>query len=519
MRKILIIVSTFILLVIGVYLFFGKGTPKADKLAVLKETYAKKHIPSIDHSKLSELQKKFNTPQEVTKTCISCHTERDKEVMKTSHWLWSSTEYYKNKGVVSYGKINAINNFCVSVNGSEGSCARCHAGYGYQYHKFDFSKSENIDCLVCHSNSDKYVKGTGNDGYPEDNVDLGDAAQKVGLPKQENCGNCHFYGGGGNNVKHGDLEEALLNADKELDVHLSKSGSNMQCISCHTAQNHKIEGRLYSIASMNSNRLYCEKCHSSMPHTSSILNEHTVKIACQTCHIPIYAKANSTKVYWDWSKAGRLKDGEPIEEKDSLGNDVYLSIKGSFIWKNNLQPEYKWFNGTADHYFFGDSIMSLPVQINSLNGSYADRDSKIYPVKVMRGKQPYDPVMNRLVNPKLWDNEKGKGAYWLDFDWNTSIKAGMEYLNAPWSGKYDFVETESYWLINHMVSPKSKSLKCSDCHSKNDSRLKDLKDFYLPGRDNNKLIDLLGKTIITLTFAGVILHGSLRIFFKKRKKE
>ena len=39
-------------------------------------------------------------------------------------------------------------------------------------------------------------------------VDLRLAAVSVGRPTITNCGSCHFYGGGGNNVKHGDLEEA-----------------------------------------------------------------------------------------------------------------------------------------------------------------------------------------------------------------------------------------------------------------------------------------------------------------------
>ncbi|HPS64780.1 MAG TPA: tetrathionate reductase family octaheme c-type cytochrome [Ignavibacteria bacterium] len=518
MRKSIITLLLFLVPVFLIYIFINRSEPKEDKLDKLKETYAKKHVPSVDHGKLPALQKKFSTPQEVTLTCISCHTERHKEVMQTSHWQWSTTEYYKNKGVVSYGKMNALNNFCVSVNGSEGSCARCHIGYGYKDNKFDFTKEENVDCLVCHSTDDKYVKGNGSAGYPEEGVNLTEVSQKIGIPKLENCGSCHFYGGGGNNVKHGDLEEALVNADKDLDVHLAKSGSGLQCVSCHSAENHKIEGKLYSVSSMNRNRLYCEKCHTDQPHDNSLLNEHTVKVACQTCHIPVYAKANSTKIYWDWSKAGRLKDGEPIEEKDSLGNDTYLSIKGEFKWGRNLKPEYKWFNGTADHYFFGDSITSVPVQLNTLNGQYSDRDSKIYPVKVMHAKQPYDPELNRLVNPKLWDKEKGKGAYWLDFDWNTSFKEGMAYLNAPWSGKVGFVETESYWPVNHMVSPKNKSVGCAECHSRNDSRLKDLKDFYMPGRDRNRFVDALGTIFITLTLAGVIIHGSLRIFFKKKKK-
>jgi hypothetical protein len=43
--------------------------------------------------------------------------------------------------------------------------------------------------------------------------------------------------------------------------------------------------------------------------------------------------------------------------------------------------------------------------------------------------------------------------------------AGLEY-----SGEYGWVETEMYWKLNHMVSPKDNSLKCKDCHGKGDTK-------------------------------------------------
>ncbi len=38
-------------------------------------------------------------------------------------------------------------------------------------------------------------------------------------PDRTNCGSCHFNGGGGNNVKHGDLDESLYNPTETTDVH------------------------------------------------------------------------------------------------------------------------------------------------------------------------------------------------------------------------------------------------------------------------------------------------------------
>ncbi|MCS7311274.1 MAG: cytochrome C, partial [Armatimonadetes bacterium] len=167
---------------------------------------------------------------------------------------------------------------------------------------------------------------------------------------------------------------------------------------------HHIRGKLYTVSSMNRNRVTCEGCHGNTPHTDDLLNEHTLKVACQTCHIPTYAKVNPTMVYWDWSTAGKLRDGQPYEEKDAEGNIVYLSKKGSFRWGKELKPEYVWFNGVADHYLPGDKVAdpAKPLPINRLEGSYADPDAKIVPVKIMRTRQFYDPVEQILLLPKLF---------------------------------------------------------------------------------------------------------------------
>ena len=44
--------------------------------------------PSVDHSKFAILKEEFADAHQVTAACLSCHTNRDKEVMATSHWKW-----------------------------------------------------------------------------------------------------------------------------------------------------------------------------------------------------------------------------------------------------------------------------------------------------------------------------------------------------------------------------------------------------------------------------------------------
>lgn len=495
-----------------------KNSTEEAPLAKLKEQFVKKEKPSADHSKFSQLQKRFSRPQEVTAECIECHTERHTEVMKSSHWNWEREEYIEGRGIRYIGKKNILNNFCIGISSNEQSCNKCHIGYGWGDKTFNFNNPNNVDCLACHDNSDTYMKKSGGAGMPDPSVNLSFVAQHVGRPTRSNCGTCHFFGGGGNNVKHGDLEKALFDTRRDVDVHMGNDGANLECVDCHKTEKHQMLGKVYSLSSMNRNRSTCEQCHGETPHENDVINEHTLKVACQACHIPEYAKVNSTKMKWDWSTAGRLVNGKPIEEKDSLGNDVYMSIKGSFQWERNVKPEYVWFNGTATHLLLGDKISSVrPVKMNTLLGSYDDPDAKITPVKIHRAKQIYDTENRCLIQPKTYTAEKNDGGYWRDFEWNRAAEIGMKAVNLPYSGKYGFVETEMYWPVNHMVSPKENAVKCNECHTRKNSRIGNLQDFYMPGRNYNAAVETLGITAILFSLVGVVVHALVRIISKKKK--
>jgi hypothetical protein len=214
---------------------------------------------------------------------------------------------------------------------------------------------------------------------------------------------------------------------------------------------------------------------------------------------------------WKWSDAGKLKDGKPYEEEDSLGNHNYMSIKGSFVWKRNVIPDYIWFNGTADQYILGDTIKSIPVKMNTLNGSHHNRLSKIIPVKIHVGDQIYDKEYNRLVQPKLYGEAEGDSAFWKDFKWDEAVAAGMKESGLAYSGQYGFIETVMYWPVNHMVSPKEQSVSCAECHTRTNGRLAKLSGFYLPGRDSNKTQDTLGYWTFMLTLLAVFGHAIVRI--------
>lgn len=482
-------------------------------LEALRVKYAKENGTYVDHSQFRILQKKFKNAYEVTEACLTCHENRHEEVKNSSHFNWERIEYVEGRGIKSLGKKNGLNNYCISIIGNEQACAKCHTGYGMlDATDYDFSTAENADCLSCHAQTPDYSK-TGGSGLPAPDLDLAAIAQTVSKPTIQNCGSCHFYGGGGNNVKHGDLEAALYNATREIDVHMANDGINLGCVDCHTAENHQIKGKLYSVSSNNINRLHCEDCHTSTPHLEEMLNKHTVKVSCQTCHIPEYAKVNPTKMSWYWSEAGELKDGDPYAVHDEDEGYEYTSLKGTFRWEKNVEPDYVWFNGKADHYYLGDKIDTSagPVQVNRLMGSHNDPDAKIIPVKIHKGDQIYDTEFMNLIQPKLYSKNVGDSAYWKDFDWDAAAAAGMKQIGIPYSGHYEFIETEMYWPVNHMVSKATLALQCNDCHTRNDGRLDGLNGFYLPGRDNHATLDGIGRWLIILSLFGTVLHGATRV--------
>ena len=488
---------------------------------------------TTDHSKHAALKQAFKNGQDITDACLSCHSEAATQFHQTIHWTWQASPQGEE---AKFGKAaQSLNNFCISANRNEDqSCLSCHPGWGT-------SLDSGINCLNCHSrkkvNWDEAVEDLAafTEAGDEESLEIAAeiraelqaAAQDIGRPQRQNCGGCHFIGGGGDGVKHGDLDTSLINPSKALDVHMGVDGQNFDCTRCHTTTQHNIAGRVYTRPAATDRKslieddltakITCESCHSATPHAEgSKANDHTDRVACQTCHIPEMARELPTKMTWDWSTAGKLRDGKTYSTKDEFGKKDYLSIKGSFTWAKNVQPEYFWYNGTiksvtaADMIDPGDEVaVSWPV------GGPQDKNSRIAPFKVHRGRQPYDKVHKTLLVPLL----SGNDGYWKTLDWQGALAKGQAANGLPYSGEFDFVDTTYVFPTTHMVAPKEKTLACTECHTRDDGRLQNVAGIYMPGRDRNGLLDMLGWVAVAGSLFGVFCHGIGRVVINGKREE
>jgi octaheme c-type cytochrome (tetrathionate reductase family) len=428
-------------------------------------------------------------PYEGTKDCLYCHGKMADEILETGHWKWQGVATnLEGFEAEIHGKNDIINNFCIAVPSNEGRCTQCHIGYGYADKTFDFQDPKNIDCLVCHDQTGTYKKAPPSAGAPDPAVDLQLVAQSVGegggIPTRKACLFCHQNAGGGDNVKHGDLSTDLVATTREYDVHMGVDGGDMACTDCHgvkkdadgVAISHGIGGMPYHSVEEGVLKT-CDDCHGSAASVhagtsaQTMVNAHPA-LACQACHIPAIARKIPTKTEWYWETAGD-KDAEvPIDPETN--KPLYDWMKGTFVWKNDVRPEFRYFDGKWSKALIGRNDVFPTTGPAQLAYPTADRftpGAKIYTFKKMIGNQPaaLEGANWKFVVPHLFGTAGGPNPYWAKLDWDLALQDGALYTEQFYQpGTFVFAPTEMLLSVNHEVAPKEMALGyqngCDDCH-------------------------------------------------------
>jgi hypothetical protein len=372
----------------------------------------------------------------------------------------------------------------------------------------------NIDCLMCHQESYKRfptgefepleIVAAGADGKPDPNqepilrtgsqgipvvdenthdflfepadanstlVHLGgtprmqdrlSAAQSVHATTRKACLNCHAKAGGGDGTKRGDLSSALVDPDPRIDIHMSSSGENLTCAGCHDAGGHRLQGRGLDLRPNDAAEHFtCESCH-DQPHSDysnrvgSSHDKHADRVACQTCHIPTFAKGVPTETNRDW--------------EDPHFSDAACNGRGGWLPREdkalNLTPSYQWFDGTSQVYVLGENLADYPITtlkdgseaitLGLPNGWVNTQNAKIYPMKEHTSKSAVHDATNRLIAHSTFE-------FFRTGSFESAVESALEQTGRA-GDNYTVKQVHTYQTINHGVEDTSTALECGACH-------------------------------------------------------
>jgi hypothetical protein len=177
-------------------------------------------------------------------------------------------------------------------------------------------------------------------------------------------------------------------------------------------------------------------------------------VACQTCHIPTYAKnaadTNATEMteihrdWWqpEWSTA--LNRWEPTITK-----------------AGDQKPAYRFWNRLSYNYYLGEEAWVDPETGNYPTsrpiGGINDPASKLYPFKYKKAYYPLATNLNRLI-------ALNTSVFFASGNLDAAVKSGLKNMYYSDSEPYQKVLTDTYQLLNHEVPPKAQALTCAQCH-------------------------------------------------------
>ncbi len=424
----------------------------------------------------------YNGPQ----TCLACHHSQAQAMFGSVHYQWTGpTPDVTNVDGNAGKREKGVNSYCGSPSSSrKATCSACHAGNGKApLSMMNNAQLANIDCLLCHQDAYQrkaagpfepvtvtdYLGNPRTVNMPVENaagdfqyqpdtakmsISLLDAARTVHMPTRASCLRCHATAGGGDGTKRGDLSSLSANPAFTSDTHLSPAGRNFTCQNCHLSSSHRMRGRGLDLRPSDStDRMSCTDCHPQQPHSgtanAATMNLHTSRIACQTCHIPTFAKDMSTEMSRDWNTP--------------VWSQAVLSGQGGYkpgeTRASNVTPTYLWYDGTSQLYSLGQPISpngSGEYNLALPRGGVNSAGSQIYPMKEHRSNSARHTATGQIIPHSTF-------TYFATGNYAQAVQDGMAY--AGLTGSYSLVTVHEYQTINHGVAPSTSALACGKCHS------------------------------------------------------
>jgi hypothetical protein len=477
----------------------------------------------------------FTTPAQVTAKCLECHAAEGFAAVNSLHGMKPTAAPNVTNISGDSQKLSEINTFCSYPNPdlAGAACLSCHPTLG----KTQNLVAADIDCLRCHNdayqsmfpgdpdpaNWDNIVdwQGTAKTYVPADKDASGefyvafnwaampgltalDLIQGVHRPTTKTCLSCHAKAGGGDWTKRGDIGLNTVDPTSAQDVHLASvanGGAGLACADCHTPSSHAIPGRGIDLRPSEGGSVKaCIDCHAGMDsggHAASGRrvepDRHTPRVACQSCHIPAFAKGGATEMWRDWT--------------NPHWNQALCSGQGAWAGEEykvaNVAPDHVFFDGTSYVYALGQTLAKIdPISgydmMADANGDINDAlgVSKLVPIKRHQSNMA---VMSSGANvgkvipfDVVWQFKTGLS--------DEAAERGKDY--AGFTGSHEWKWLEAEMAINHGVSPAANVAACTSCHHASGNFLVDTETkldklgYALKDADKNGVVNAADKAII-----------------------
>ncbi len=416
---------------------------------------------------------------------------------------------------------------------SEG-CGQCHMGGqygpstgtmmpGYKPTKAEY---EAVDCLICHARdydmNRKQVIEDPNGRLRWDQDRSVRAMLSIEKPTSETCLRCHQHNHGGDFFVENTVAKSPGYDHPRLLHHGAKRGTpyksnwdvhasaGMECTDCHATAGHRIARGTKGTDLVGNDlpgvEVSCEKCHTAAPHTSKTLdyerlNEHTARIACETCHIrdlmpdnivlrdwtsPVYAEDEGLWVPNNVLISGAAK--EAITFRWFNGEGTFMA--GALGDNPNGEKLYRAFETTPDSQYAAFDYAGEYERV--FRPIAASAPSKIYPFKRFNARMyedlnnqgPYGGMLLPFDYPTYYETGNAKAAMLKAvqhpiiqkmYGWMFKMymmNQFMEYMKVDgWNTHFSAERTAPRWMrqeatlmINHGIVKNGHS--CADCHTR-----------------------------------------------------